>query len=230
MALKGSEPSQHVAETILDSSSLNSPNCAGRIRIDPMVLEELRQFFVGSSELNRFSSQIQSKSSEDIVEMDHTITPNPVSSEGSDRSKGKAIVLEPKNKKATSDSSKEPFSRQTLSILSSPDFITDGSAAIMKDCFGNKGSFTSAPSFSEAGTSKPFTKRAYVRKKPYKSRSNLKGTSLSLSVIPSIIDKGLEEGINLKRKNLESETPAGSVKIAKLSKNEMVPFEGLSDH
>ncbi|EFH62699.1 predicted protein [Arabidopsis lyrata subsp. lyrata] len=182
-----------------------------------MVLEELRQFFVASSELNRFSSQIQSTSSEDIVEMDHTITLNPVSTEGSDRSKGKAIVLEPENKKATSDSSKEPFSRQTLSILSSPDFITDGSAVIMKDFFGNKGSFTSAPSFSEAGTSKPFTKRAYVRKKPYKSRSNLK-------------DKGLEEGINLKRKNLESETPAGSVKIAKLSKNEMVPFEGLSDH
>ncbi|XP_020890698.1 LOW QUALITY PROTEIN: uncharacterized protein LOC110230853 [Arabidopsis lyrata subsp. lyrata] len=181
LALKGSEPSQHVAETILDSSSLNSPNCAGRIRIDPMVLEELRQFFVASSELNRFSSQIQSTSSEDIVEMDHTITLNPVSTEGSDRSKGKAIVLEPENKKATSDSSKEPFSRQTLSILSSPDFITDGSAVIMKDFFGNKGSFTSAPSFSEAGTSKPFTKRAYVRKKPYKSRSNLKGTSLSLS-------------------------------------------------
>lgn len=95
LALKESETSKTVPDTLLGSSLLGSPPTAGRIRIDPLVIEELRQFFVDSSEANRFSSNSPTNNSTDITAMDHSITPAPDSSpQDFGSNKGKGIAME----------------------------------------------------------------------------------------------------------------------------------------
>ncbi|KAG7588884.1 hypothetical protein ISN44_As07g012050 [Arabidopsis suecica] len=74
-ALKDKESLNPVLNSPLAPSSLTSD----RVRIYPLVIEELRQFFVDSSNLNRFSINTQGKISDDTLAIGHTIPPPPAS-------------------------------------------------------------------------------------------------------------------------------------------------------
>lgn len=223
--LKEKLPQLTDSSTLSVSSSLTLPNPAGRIRIDPLVIAELRQFFVGSTELNRFNNE--GKSTNTQAAMDHITSPNSgfasqaISPLPPGSEKGKEIAME-------SDKTALFHTSQTGNICPPlPDLmLSDIPFPSATSCLGFKDSFPATVNNSEAGPSKSHIKRAYVRKKPFKPRKNLKGTPFHSENLE--LDRGLEIGVSLKRKGIEK--PESSVKVARLSNSEMVPKVGLSDH
>lgn len=227
LALKEKESLKPVLSSAVAPSSLNSD----RVRIDPLVLEELRQFFVDPSNLNRFTINAKSNHPGDILMIDHTIPPLPDSClqvHTLDKGKGIVKALE-QNHSDDQASSLELHSAKNLSSLSLPGFMLSEEPDPTTSCsFGYKKISTGSPPNSEAGTSKPHLKRAYVRKKSFKPRRTKTGTTPPSTSSCIELTKGLDHGILPKRKN--SEESDSTTKIAKLSTLEMVPTEGPSKH
>ena len=198
--------------SLVAPSGAVSATSPSRIRIDPKALQDLHQILVGS------------------------VNPMQLTAESSARIKGKGFAedldkdfgqqnkLVTRDKKDTFPSSDVPFG-PALSSLSLPDLLNykeSDSFSQSGYCFNN-GVATRESFFSEASTST----KTYSRKKPYKPRRNLKGTSTPLPLKNIELDKSFGKAIQHKRKNL---TESGSaVKVAKVSNTSAVPREGLSN-
>lgn len=178
------------------------PPTAGRIRINPLVLEELRQFSVNSSIYNRF-----------------TKTSPPL------RSLAGLELADPFSALSGSTCQIESAPPHIIGKSSTINFGASDPPVKAINSESNQGLYPTSNSASEASSSKSVPNKAYFRKKTYKPRKNPSGISHPSSLDSFDLGKGLEKEGGLKRKGMESH--GKSVKPTKLIKT--VPTEGLSN-